>query len=335
MDDETRKACDKIEKLMRLAGSNPNEAEAASALAKAQELLTAYNLDMAVVEQAAGKSGKRLEAEVSGGMHRYQRDLWRHISQLNFCMYWTQKVRTREGTYAYGRGRKWTHEHRLIGREVNVVSTRNMAAYIGVAIERLCREYLGPERSMQYYSRDAVAFREGMADRIIEKIVDRREGIIKEEKRKAAQAAKAAAEQGQSLATALTVSGLLEREEEGNYDFIHGEGAFARRKAEEAEWKAGEPARRAERAKRVAEAEAAHAAWATAHPEEARKEAAQERARQRARDRYQPRGGRYRFRETPEEMRRNSGSYQHGYDKGERVGIDPQMDGGKKRISKR
>lgn len=339
MDDDTRKAVDKIEKLMRLAGSNPNEAEAASALAKAQELLLAYNLDMAVIEQAAGNnSGKRLEEMVAGGMHRYQRQLWRHIAELNFCMYWTQKNRVKEGSYVAKRKRRFTHEHRLIGRTVNVASTRGMGSYIDQTIERLCREMLGSERSMQYYSRDAVAFREGVADRVIEKIIDRREELVAKEKRDQAEAARKASAAGVSLAKTLTVAGLTEKEKQGNYDFIHGEGAWARKAADEAEWEAGRAERRIRQAKAQAAAEQAHAAWAAAHPEEARREAAKERARERARERRLERGGgygRYRFRQTAEEMRRDSGSYHAGYSKGDEVSIDPQVSPGQnKRIGR-
>jgi hypothetical protein len=331
MDEATRKAVDKIEKLMRLAGSNPNEAEAASALQKAQALLVAYNLDMAVVEQASGQSGKRLDEMVSGGMHRYQRNLWRHIAELNFCMYWTQKNRVRDGSYQAKKGRKWTHEHRLVGRTVNVASTKGMACYLDQTIERLCREMLGGERSMQYYSSDAVAFREGVADRVIEKICDRRAELVDADRRKKAEAERKAAEAGISLSMELTISGLSEAEEAGNYDFLHGEGAWAKRKAWEAESEARWAERREARAKAEAEAEAAAAAWAAAHPEEAAEAAKKERARQRARDRAAERralsggGGRYRFRETKEEMRRGSSAYHAGYKKGADVGIDPQV----------
>lgn len=337
MDEETRKAVDKIEKLMRLAGSNPNEAEAASALSKAQELLAAYNLDMAVVEQASGQSGKRLQEMVSGGMHKYQRSLWKHIAELNFCMYWTQKSLVKEGSVQAKRGRRFTHEHRLVGRTVNVASTKNMAFYLDQTIERLCREMLGSERSMQYYSRDAVAFREGVADRVIEKIVDRHTEFMKEEERKAAEAAQRAAAAGISLATTLTVAGLSDKERDANNDFLYGAGYSARQRARQAEWEAGATERRRRRAEADAAAEKAAVEWAAANPKEARKEAAKERARERARERRRENGGgygRYRFRQTSEDMRRDSGSYQAGYAKGAAVGIDPQVQRDNRRIGK-
>lgn len=338
MDEGTRKAIGTIEKLMRLAGNNPNEAEAASALAKAQELLTAYNLDMAIIEQHSGEKAKRLDEQVAGGMHKYQRSLWQHIARLNFCMYWTQKTAVKEGSYQAKRGRKFTHEHRVVGRQVNVVMTKNMAFYLDQTIERLCREMLGSERSMQYYSRDAVAFREGIADRVIEKIRERRNEMLDKEEADRAEAARRASATGLSTSTAMTIASMAELEREANDDFLYGEGYTARRKAREAEWQAQWKERREQEAVARAAAEAAHAAWAAAHPEEAAKEAAKERARERARAKADERkanrpGRRYRFRQTTEDMRRDSGAYHKGYAKGESVSIDPQVgDGTQRRI---
>lgn len=331
MDEDTRKAVDKIEKLMRLAGANPNEAEAASALAKAQELLVAYNLDMSVIEQNSGQSGKRLSEMVNGGMHRYQRSLWGYIAELNFCRHWTQKNRA-EGK------RRFVFQHQLVGRVVNVAASKNMAQYIEKTIGRLCAEKF-VSQGLLCSTRDAMAYREGIADRVIEKICERRDDFIKKEERAAAEAARRASAAGISLATALTVAGLAEKEEAGNYDFIHGEGAWTRKQQRDAEWEAGREERRVRQAKANQEAEAAHAAWAAAHPEEARKEAAKDRARERARERRQENGGgygrRYRFRQTAADMRRDSGSYHAGYAKGEEVSIDPQVDkGAHKRIGR-
>lgn len=326
MDDDTRRAIDKIEKLMRLAGANPNEAEASAALAKAQELLVAYNLTMAVVEQASGQSGKRLQEMVAGGMHKYQRKLWRYIAELNFCMYWTQKNQVRDGSVQAKRGRRHTHEHRLVGRTVNVSATRGMALYLDHTIERLCREMLGGDAHKSFYSRDAVAFREGIADRVIEKIIDRRDEMVAREERDKAAAAKKAAEQGLSLATTLTVAGLTEAERDANMDFIHGEGHSARERQRNAEWEAGREERRQRQAAADAAAERAYSQWAQANPKEAAKEAAKERARERRRATSNGDYRRYRYRQTEEDMRKDTGSYRAGYAKGEGVSIDPQVE---------
>lgn len=50
-EEDLAKVTERVRKLLNLATKNPNEAEATAAAAKAQELLVAYNLDMATVEQ--------------------------------------------------------------------------------------------------------------------------------------------------------------------------------------------------------------------------------------------------------------------------------------------
>lgn len=331
MEEETRKAMEKIEKLMRLSASNPNPEEASSALAKAQELLAAYNLDMTTIEQNSGVSGKRLDEMVSGGMYSHQRQLWRNIAELNFCCYWTMKVRTKEGSVQRRRHRAYTHEHRLVGRQINVVATKNMAAYLNSVVVRLCKEKLGTA----HYNSDTIAFREGIVDRVVDKIQERRQTQIDKEERSEAEAARRASRSGVSDARSLTVAKLSETEEQGNYDFLHGEGAWARKKAEEIEYERRWAERRERQAKAQADAEKEHAEWATSHPEEAaaeeKRRLAEDRKEQKKWDRRRPR---YRFRETKEEQRKGSSAYHSGWDAGKDISIDPQVDEDKRRISR-
>jgi len=91
--EEQRSIIAKVEKLMRLAGNNPNEAESASATARAMELLAAYNLDLGVVEREGGDGGRRGEEKLLGGFYDYERDLWHRVADLNFCLYWNQHTR--------------------------------------------------------------------------------------------------------------------------------------------------------------------------------------------------------------------------------------------------
>lgn len=326
-DDSTQKAIDKIEKLMRLAGSNPNEAEAASALAKAQELLTAYNLDMSVVEQGGGtKSGKRASEMVAGGHHKYQRQLWRSIAELNFCFYWSQKNRVTDETRWYA-AQKWIHQHRVVGRTINVVTTKNMAEYLEATIYRLCSEKFLTTNYFKLSGADPLSYREGIADRVIEKIEERRRDMVRAEERKAREDAMRASAAGHSLATALTIAGLTEREEQANYDFLHGDGAFARKKAAEEAFEKDWQARRKRQAAAEAAAEKEYSAWAAANPEEAAREEKKQRAKERAQERRdamrRPRQ-RY-FRESAEDIRKASGAYHAGYAKGSEVSIEPQV----------
>ncbi len=331
MDEATKKAAATIEKLMRLAGNNDNPHQAAEALSKANDMMLAFNLNVAVIEQMSGQSGKRTDEMVRGGMHKYQRQLWAHIAELNFCMYWTQKNRVGGNTGRPPRypGHTFVHEHRVVGREVNVIGTKNMALYLVGTINRLCEEKFLTTNYFKLTSADAMGYREGIADRVIEKIVERRGDVIKKEAAARRKAELEAAAAGISLATAVTVTGVTESEKIANYDFIHGAGAWARRQSRIAEREANWEKERVAQAKAEKAAEAAYARWAAANPEEAAKEARKQAAKERAADRrranYSYRG-RYSFRETKEDLRRASPTYHDGFRKGDEVSIDPQVD---------
>lgn len=310
LDAETLAVIQKVEKLMRLAGANPNEAEASSAMAKATELLAAYNLDLSVVEANSGDKGKRAEEKLEGGFYQFERDLWSRIAQLNFCFYWSQHTRTQDGLI---KNKIVTRrQHRLVGRTVNIAATKAMAGYLLQTIERMTQERLR-DNGNHVRSRWATSFREGMAQRIAEKIWDKRQAYLAQERREAEEAAKKAAAAGMagaSSGTGLALATFTKSEADANTDFIYGEGTAAR-------WAAD----RARRAKAQAEAEAAYTAWAKAHPEEAAKKEAEERKRERARS------SRYRGGSSGKEV--DYGAYRAGYEKAEGVSIDLQAEGSK------
>ena len=307
---------ERVRKLLALAARNPNEAEATAAAAKAQELLASYNLDMATVENAEGASGAREDAKVRGGMYHYERDLWAEVARLNFCIHFSTRqwmtrrpeLRAPDGTLVRRAVRYLAFAHRVVGRKVNTAATRALAQYLLQTIERLCRERLGHDNS-QFFTSWAVSYREGMAERIMEKLAERRRHLLNEEQkkaRKAAAEARHAAMAGESSATALTLASLEKSEKDANTDFIYGDGTSAR-------W----AAQRAERARREEEAERAWAEWAVAHPEEAAKEARREAARVR-----RLRGPRYAG-PSAREQRRYGGGFRAGYEKGAEVGLGP------------
>lgn len=328
MDDATRKVVDKIAKIFQLAEKNPNKEEAAAAMAKGQEMLAAYNLDMTTIEKNSGDSGKRLDEMVTGGMYKYQRELWTHLAELNFCMYWTMLVRVKEGTMQAKRGRKYTHEHRLVGRQVNCIATKNMGSYLEGVINRLCIERMGGEGRSGFYSSWAIAFREGIADSVMQKVRQRRRGQQEEEQRKADEARERAERAGISVATALTIAGVKEAEEIANYDFLHGAGAWAKKEAEREACEKRWAEIRAEEAREEAAAEAAYAAWAKANPEEAAKKAEKERIAARKREERRSYGGGFRHSAGPSkaEQRKESSAYWSGRDAGKNVSIDPQTE---------
>lgn len=317
--DEQRNVISKVEKLLRLAGKNPNEAEAAAAAAKAQELLALYNLDMASVSEA-NDPGARQEALLETGGRDYQRDLWAAVAGLNFCIHWMQQGYVMREKVVKVNGERRTRmtptrvwQHKLVGRRVNVVATKVMAEYLEEAIERITRDRISVHQRTMLWSSWAVSFREGATEAVRSKIYERRREMMAEEQRKAEEARMAAMEAGRvSTSTALTLSTYTNAEYDANIDFVYGDGTSARWAAE-----------RAERARKVKEAEEAYTAWAKANPEAAAK-AEKERLRE---SRQSSRS----YRPMSNKAYRDQSARYQGYKAGEAISIDPQMDTGKQR----
>lgn len=300
---------DKIIKLLQLASKNPNANEAASAAAKAQELMAVYNLDAATVEKQQGKvDGKREDAKVSGGFYMWQRSLYSAVARLNFCMYWPEDYyekldtpkyskRRRKMIYGYKRSRQ-----RIIGRQVNIAATRVMCEYLEDAIERLLKGALansqGNADQSQMLSRWANSFREGAVENIISRVQDERAAG---ERRREAEARRAAKAGGHSTARGLTLTDVAKTEEQGNYDFLYGAGAWDRlmtNRAEAAKERKAENERLAKLAKD--------------NPEEF--------AREEKKRRKQSRGRSYR------ERPRDYSAYDEGFEKGAKISIHQQAD---------
>jgi Protein of unknown function (DUF2786) len=307
-----QKILEKIQKLLNLADNNPNEAEASAAAAKAQELLTAYNLETAMLG-GVGKSAedKREEQKIRGGFYEYERRLWRSVAELNFCMYWTTKVqvaRPRQRRLADGTIERWEtysmrNAHRMIGRIVNVRSSITMSQYLENAIERLTADFTGGERS-QAFSRSAMSFREGMVARLVERISERYWTRVREE-----QARQAAP--GGDTSRALTLLTYIDAETDANNDFIYGAGWSARMRASRAKWEAEARQERED-----------HERWARENPEEAARQEEEKRkeARKWAKRGAGSRGG------TSHLKRVDHSAYYAGRDAGDTVSLDPQLD---------
>lgn len=319
LDKEQLAVLEKVEKLLRLAARNTSAEEAASASAKAQELLVAYNLSVADVgRHGASADQKREQQVIRGGMYAWQREMWRKVAELNFCLYWCiehhfdREIRRRHWS---GEMRTVTVDgkefrHTVVGRVVNVRSTIMMAQYLEQSIERLVKERY-PLNS-QRFMREAVSYREGMADSVYWRLDDKRKTLKEQEERRRRDEA---ARSGVSTSNALTIGSLEEQEDDANWDVVYGEGWSAKQRAERA--------RRAE-ARRIADEE--YTRWAAANPEEAAKEAAKR--RKEARRRGRPRGAGSRGGESARERRSRSGEYWQGRDKGETISIDQQVDHG-------
>lgn len=325
--DQERKVIDQIQKLLNLAAKNDSEAEAAEASKKAQELLTRYNLDAAVIERESGKKdGRREQARVKGGFYQYQRDLWKAVAGLHFCMYWTPTKSVEVTHYRQkpwweaGDGDRKLHKeqghqsvrhHALVGRIINTTAARHMAQYLEQVIQRIVTVEI-KTNEVHHNSAYATSFREGMAQNLIEKITERfKERMHTEEleKRRAEAAATAAGRPEQGMSKSITLSGHWKSENDANYDFIYGEGASAKFYAE-----------RAEKAQKRKEEEEAYTKWAADHPEEAAANEAERRKGQRKR--FTERGG--------SEKKIDWNAYYSGYDAAKGINIDPQVDTGTK-----
>lgn len=303
---EALKVIEKVQKLLALAGNNPNEHEAAAASQMALNLLATYNLDMLSVENNKDKTGKRSDTKTSGGLYRWQRDLWYHVSQLHFCMYWSIK----------GKRKGQTYEHRILGRQENVIGCKLMAEYLQATIERLARERVG-NNAREYFTKSSVSFREGCASRIAEKLADLRRERLEADERKRKEEAARARHPSAAPGTALILADAIQAEEDANNDYLRGEGWSARRRAEraaaEAVWAANEAKVRQ---------------WEKDHPEEHK--ANQERAaKEQARfDKEEARRAKRRKGVTTNRGRAYKGdanAYWEGWDKGKDVGLDTQI----------
>lgn len=314
----------KIQLLLKLAERKEgNEAEADAAMARAQEILTKYNLDLATVQDKVVEGGtntpddamaKRDYARISrSAMYTWQRNLVRTLAQSNYCHYWVEETTE----FRWKRDCK-VKRHKLLGRIANTTAVLVMTDYLIETIERLL-PYKGKER----LSRSAVSWREGCADRLIERIKDRAEKMKKADY----------ATQGEAAySTAIAVRNMSQAEEIGNYDHRHGAGAWARNQEWEEKWKAGAEQRRLEReareAKELAELEAKLALETPAQKaarERKERIQAEKDARKDARwwDAYYRRNARA-------AARVDSAAYYSGRDTGASIGLDGQVGAGKK-----
>lgn len=345
--DEQREIVKKIEKLLRLAGKTTSQEEAASASAKAAELLAAYNLSSADVGTGED-DGRRAEERLKGGAYEYERDLISVVASVNFCIAWVQpqwvKRPANEQNTKWAREQDyWTRENkrvwhiRIIGRPVNIASTLAMYDYIREVSDRLCREYLlegsgnggiYSERNIaglagQLRSRRATSFRRGITERCGARLYRARQDQIREEERAAMElreaAAKAMAERGeQPTSRALTLSSYSQSERDANIDHMMGDvGYSARQRAER-------DAEQKRQARAAAEAEAELTRLAAENPKEAQRlerERLREERRRSRRSGPGSRGG------TSHHKPYDSEAYFAGYAAGAHVGLDPQAGG--------
>lgn len=308
MSDNIEQVMDKIAKLMRVADGKANENESAAALQMAQKLADAYNIDMAGVNTDAGA---RQDDVFAGGLYPYQRNLYQAIAELNHCLYWNRKGLTRGEKY----------RHRLVGSKVNVMLSKQMAEYLQAAVERITRQEYCHGIAADYFRKDAHVFREGMVDRLIGKMRDQRREEEREAKRKREEEMSRQSHPGYAGNALVTIDDVALRERRANHDFQYGEGSWDRIQA------ANEESRR-----KREEAQAAHAEWCKANPEEYAKQLEEEAARQRKyaaeeAKRAARRKAPVRRPSAPSKYDREA--YWAGHSRGESVSLNRQVDGTK------
>lgn len=304
----------KVQKLLALARGNTNENEAQAATSKAMELLAAYNLDMAVLNKPGASPSARKDQKRAGGLYSWQRDLWLAVAELNFCKYF----------FVRGLSKGSKYEHQIIGRAENVLATELMAEYLQDTIERLTVEYgkmAFPGQSR--FIRELIAYREGMAHRLQDRLLTERWRRITEERKKRDEAATRHSHGG----TALVLADVIQTEEDLNNDYIYGyePGTTARRRAEYQARQAAAKAAADELLRKQDE-------WDKAHPREAAlrkaKEAEEYAAKQRrwaAEDEKRSRQPARTRRLTSREERMQSHEFYAGHDKGGEIGLDQQL----------
>ena len=301
----------KVRKLLAMAEGNANEHEAAVAAMKAQELLEAYNLDMITINRKTHEFQPRKDEKKAGGLYKWQRNLWYATATLNFCKYYYHKGLSAGSQY----------EHQVIGSHVNVVSTEVLAQYLEATVERLARNWVAENRpGRSIFIKEAIAFREGVAERISERLWKQRYEHVEAERKKRDEERARNKAQGIDTENALVLQDVINTEEDLNNDHIYGypPGTSARNRVKrEAEQEAAD--RTAEALLKIQEE------WDKLHPEEAAKRKAREAAENKARsDKY---WSKYRGRKaTPEEERRRLSSFGDGYREGDRVSLNKQVD---------
>ncbi len=221
----------RIQKLLALAAkdSGATESEANSAMEKAQAIMSEHNLTMATIA-ATGKAGT--EARTKEGldgqaMFDYQRDLMSAIAETNYCyvsIIYSHKGRS---TKAIG--------YRLIGTESNVMTTKVMFEYLMQTINRLVLIEVNNDYR-QRMSRYAISWCTGCANRLRDRIKERHDNYLADQKKEADQTRKAAQHPASPSHGALVVvmEDYAQKERDLNEDFRMGRepGATARLRSE-------------------------------------------------------------------------------------------------------
>lgn len=313
----------KIQKLFDMAkrtrnnDGTSNENQASAAMAKAQELLAKYNLQVHQVEDARIKTGVNAEVEAvrekkkinKSAMYEWSQRLWRTLAEANFCFHWVSEV-----SEPYNKVDKWTGQkvekhryvkrHFVLGREENVIAVEAMGEYLCETIEDLL-----PYPNNERLSTSAVSWREGCADRLIRRITEQAERAKSE--------GIPATPENSTASTAIVVRSTYDAEYQANYDFKQGrKGAYAEMQERHAkwdlEWKARQDAIRLAREQETPEQRAARL---KAEAKQAEKDARRSERYWDAQQRQQDR----------KDARKDWNAYHRGGEAGKTINLDKQV----------
>ena len=314
----------KIQLLLNLAErAAGNEAEASAAMAKAQDILAKYNLDLATVQDAVvagGTNAAKAEAAREkreakrNATYAWTRGLYRAVAEANYCKYWTADVRVESAST--GRVR-WVKRHKVLGRVENTTVVLMMGDYLYATVMRLL-----PYDKSSWLSADALAWCDGCVERLAERIAARAEAMRTPDY----------ASQGEAgYSTALAMRSMAEAEEAGNYDAEHGAGSWARKLARDAKYAEDMKVWDAGREERLARAAAENDARLAAETPSERAKRVKAEERQAAKDAEWARKywDRQYEKSRRDEARRSSSAYRSGRAAGGSIGIDQQVGGGK------
>jgi Protein of unknown function (DUF2786) len=232
------KVIERVQKLLNLArDGGATEAEAATAMERAEAIMHSNNLSMAMIEASGGHAvEKRLKDAFSGrASFRWQHWLMKDIAEATFCFVvpvnTTAKIR-------YGATRRMQTGYELIGRISNVTAAKQMFDYLNETIARLRKEYGGS-------ARDGALFAEGVAARLQERIKSRHADLLRQQKAEAQKqqdAAEARRRSGDNsgFAVVVVMEDYVKSEAESNNDLRHGwpiGTTKAKREESERKWK--------------------------------------------------------------------------------------------------
>lgn len=339
----------RIKKLMELATRNDNEAEAAVAAEKMNNLLTEHNLSLAEVQAKATVSGsagdvgvREKKAHTKAAMYQYQRSLMESLATNNFCMYWVEK---RWRADPKGNKARWLYDkapglivndsitsegmqqgrlvdsHMLLGREENVMAVQVMYDYLTNTMDRLM-----PYTGMRKRGKEALLWLTGCTERLTGRLTDIR--WEKERATKKAQEAQAArGEMG-----LIRLQDVYTMEDDLNQDYKKGwppGTTTANRKAQQDRYKA-----ECEREESlVAQGMSKEDAWYVARGMEPAKpqpkieeSEAEKVKRERKQERAdQQREQRWARQDHKDEQKRNHPAFQKGDERGGDIGLDTQI----------